>query len=97
MVITLDFDYMITFQQPRFEPGMDLILSPIRHFWILKLDQSDQEIAAPPQNSDGDPNAPPPSGIPWNYFGMFHRNSLRHFVNGRLLFETQDSSSFFMP
>ena len=25
VVITLDFDYMITFQQPRFEPGMDLL------------------------------------------------------------------------
>jgi hypothetical protein len=24
VVITLDFDYGITFQQPRFEPGMDL-------------------------------------------------------------------------
>ena len=27
VVITLDFDCMITFQQPRFEPGMDLIFS----------------------------------------------------------------------
>ena len=26
VVITLDFDYMIIFQQPRFEPGMDLFL-----------------------------------------------------------------------
>ena len=26
VVITLDFDYVITFQQPRFEPGMDLFL-----------------------------------------------------------------------
>jgi len=24
VVITLDFDYALTFQQPRFEPGMDL-------------------------------------------------------------------------
>lgn len=30
MVITLDFDQMITFQQPRFEPGMDLFFSPPR-------------------------------------------------------------------
>ena len=34
VVITLDFDYVITFQQPLFEPGMDLFFgimdSPVR-------------------------------------------------------------------
>ena len=29
VVITLDFDFTIAFQQPRFEPGMDLIF----HSW----------------------------------------------------------------
>ena len=31
MVITLDFDCVITFQQPRFEPGMDLIFALLQH------------------------------------------------------------------
>jgi hypothetical protein len=35
VVITLDFDYRITFQQPRFEPGMDLSFLRLRTLWFL--------------------------------------------------------------
>ena len=36
VVITLDFDYMITFQQPRFEPGMDLSFLRFRAQWLFR-------------------------------------------------------------